>query len=56
MAQGKLCRKTVGAVHIAAQAVKNGKTRRNVPAFSYICGLAAAVAIDPHGNTSWPQL
>lgn len=56
MAQGKLCRKTVGAVHIAAQAVKNGKTRRNVPAFSYICGLAAAVAIDTHGNTSLPQL
>ena len=53
MPQGKLCRKAVGAVHIAAQAVKNCKSRRNVPAFPYICGLAAAVAIDTHDDKTF---
>ena len=50
MPQGKLRRKAVGAVHIAAQAVKDGKTRRNVPALPYECYFPAAITVNSHGS------
>lgn len=52
MAHGKLCCKTVGAVHIAAQAVKYGKSRRNVPALPYKGHFTAAVTVNTHHLTS----